>query len=120
MINQLPGVLPKSPLGKALRYAVRLWDELMNYRNDGRLEIDNNLMENAIRPITLGRKNWHFAGSHVAAQNIAMYRSFFATCHLNQVNPYHWIRHVLNNINTTAPINYLRLLPHRIGKALLQ
>ncbi|MBI2793821.1 MAG: IS66 family transposase [Ignavibacteria bacterium] len=119
MVNQLPDVLPKSPLGKALRYAIRLWDELMNYLCDGRLEIDNNLMENAIRPMALGRKYWLFAGAHEAAQNIAMYRSFFATCHLNQVNPYNWIRYVLNTINTTAPINYQKLLPHRIDTSLL-
>lgn len=68
MVDQLPNVLPKSPLGKALRYAVRLWDELISYLDDGRLEIDNNLMENAIRPVALGRMNWLFAGSHEAAQ----------------------------------------------------
>jgi transposase len=119
MVDQLPEVLPKSPLGKALRYAIRLWDELMAYLYDGRLEIDNNLMENAIRPIALGRKNWLFAGSHEAAQNIAMYRSFFATCHLNEINPYNWTRYVLMNINTTAPVNYQKLLPHRIDLSLL-
>ena len=91
------------------------------YLYDGRLEIDNNLMENAIRPIALDRKKYLFAGSHDAAQNIAMYRSLFATCYLNQVNPYHWTRYVLNhiNINTTAPVNYQSLLPHRIDKSLL-
>lgn len=119
MVDQLPDVLPKSPLGKALRYAVRLWDELINYLYDGRLEIDNNLMENAIRPVALGRKNWLFAGSHEAAQNIAMYRSFFATCHLNQINPYNWTRYVLTHINNTAPVSYHKLLPHRIDKTLL-
>ena len=98
MIDQLPDVLPKSLLGRALRYAIRLWDELMNYLYDSRLEIDNNLMENAIRPIALGRKNCLFAGSHEAAQNIAMYRSFFATCHLNHINPYNWTRYVLTHI----------------------
>ncbi len=119
MVDQLPDALPKSPLGKAIGYAIRLWDELMNYLYDGRVEIDNNLMENAIRPIALGRKNWLFAGSHEAAQHIAMYRSLFATCHLNAINPYNWMKFVLNNINNTAPIHYRDLLPHRIDPKLL-
>ena len=119
MVDQLPDALPKSPLGKAIRYAIRLWDELMNYLYDGRLEIDNNLMENAIRPIALGRKNWLFAGSHEAAQHIAMYRSLFATCQLNAIHPYNWMKFVLNNINNTAPIHYRDLLPHRIDPKLL-
>ncbi|MBI2794038.1 MAG: IS66 family transposase [Ignavibacteria bacterium] len=119
LIHQLPDTLPKSPMGKALRYAIRLWDDLMAYLCDGRLEIDNNLMENAIRPIALGRKNYLFAGSHDAAQNIAMYRSLYATCSLNQVNPYQWTRYVLTHINSTAPVNYHTLLPHRIDKSLL-
>ena len=87
LAGQIDETLPKSPIGKAVRYAVRLWEELQAYLHDGHLEIDNNLMENAIRPVALGRKNWLFAGSHDAAQNIAMYRSFFGTCHLNGINP---------------------------------
>ena len=119
MAKHVPNVLPRSPFGKALQYAIRLWDELLNYLSDGRLEIDNNLMENAIRPIALGRKNWLFAGSHQAAQNIAMYRSMFATCYLNDINPYSWTKYVLENINNTAPAYYRDLLPHRIDKHVL-
>ena len=51
-------VLPKSPMGKAMAYCIPRWDKLMNYLKDGSLEIDNNLAENAIRPIALGRKNY--------------------------------------------------------------
>jgi len=120
MVQELPDVLPRSPMGKALRYAVRLWDELMAYLYDGRIEIDNNLMENAIRPIALGRKNWLFAGSHEGAINIAMYRSFFGTCQLNGINPYHWLRYVLTHINSTAPARYYTLLPQHIDPALLK
>lgn len=87
--QELEHTQPRSPIGKAIRYAVRLWDHLMAYLYNGHLEIDNNLMENAIRPIALGRKNWLFAGSHDAAQNIAMYRSLSGTCQLNGINPNH-------------------------------
>ncbi len=119
IVQELPDVLPQSPMGKALRYAVRLWDELLAYLYDGRIEIDNNLMENAIRPIALGRKNWLFAGSHDGAENIAMYRSFFGTCHLNHINAYNWLRYVLTHINTTAPSKYYTLLPQHIDPTLL-
>lgn len=92
LIDHLPVILPKSPLSKALCNSIRLWYELMTYLFDCRLEIDNNLMENAIRPNPLGRKNYLFAGSHDAAQNIAMCRSLYSMCYLNQVNPYQWTR----------------------------
>jgi transposase len=120
LANELQKTLPKSPIGIAIRYAVRLWDQLLAYLNDGQIEIDNNLMENAIRPIALGRKNWLFAGSHDAAENIAMYRSFFATCILNNINPQNWLRYVLDNINTTAPAKYYTLLPNFIDPELVR
>lgn len=119
LVQELELTQPRSPIGKAIRYAVRLWDHLMAYLYNGRLEIDNNLMENAIRPVALGRKNWLFAGSHDAAQNIAMYRSLFGTCQLNGINPNIWLRYVLTHINSTAPARYHTLLPHAIDSKLL-
>ena len=119
LVQELQHTLPKSPIGKAIRYAVRLWDELMAYLYNGHLEIDNNLIENTIRPVAIGRKNWLFAGSHEGAENIAMYRSFFGTCQLNGINPHHWLRYVLTHINSTAPAKYHTLLPHNIDSALL-
>jgi hypothetical protein len=74
---------------------------------------------NAIRPVALGRKNWLFAGSHDAAQNIAMYRSLLGTCQLNGINPNHWLRYVLTHINSTVSARYHTLLPHNIEPALL-
>jgi hypothetical protein len=64
--------LPKSPMGIALNYATQRWDNLLNYLYDGSLKIDNNWVENAIRPCTLGRKNYLFAGSHEGAKRAAM------------------------------------------------
>mgnify|MGYP002622009150 CR=1 FL=1 len=95
---QDPKVLPGSAMGKALRYSAERWDELSNYLYDGRLEIDNNLVENAIRPVALGRKNYLFAGSHKAAQRSAMLYSFFAICKKHEVNPHEWLKHTLQNI----------------------
>ncbi len=97
-----------------MQYCVRLRDELMAYLHNGHLEIDNNLMENAICLVALGHKNWLFAGSHTAAENIAMYRSSFAACHGNSVNPCDWLRKALRRINSTALVRYHTLLPHRI------
>lgn len=91
-------VMPNSAIGKALRYSAERWAELSNYLYDGRLEIDNNLVENAIRPVALGRKNYLFAGSHSAAKRAAMIYSFFTICKKHDVNPYEWLKHTLQNI----------------------
>jgi len=73
-------VLPKSLIGKAFNYTVNLWDNLQHYLYNGDLHIDNNLIENAIRPNALGRKNYLFAGSDNGAKRTAMFYSFFGTC----------------------------------------
>lgn len=91
----------------------------MAYLKDGNLKIDNNLVENAIRPLALGRKNYLFAGSHEAAKNIAMYYSFFATCKKNNINPSQWLHHVLNNINDTKSSELHYLLPQYFNQNLV-
>jgi hypothetical protein len=68
----------------------------MLYTVDGKLEIDNNLIENAIRPVAIGRKNYLFAGSHNGARRAAMLYSFLGTCKINDVNPFEWLRDVLS------------------------
>ena len=84
MVETYKTSLPKSPIGKAVTYCLPRWDNLINYLHDGSLEIDNNLAENAIRPIALGRKNYLFAGSHRGAERAAMFYSFFGTCKKNE------------------------------------
>lgn len=111
--------LPKSPLGKAYDYCLNRWNTLLDYLKDGSLQIDNNLIENAIRPLALGRKNYLFAGSHDAAKNIAMYYSFFATCKKNDINPIKWLCYVLKNINNTKVPELNKLLPQYIDRGLL-
>ena len=111
MKEQYVQTLPKSSIGKALAYSIERWDALMIYTTNGKLNIDNNPVENSIRPVAIGRKNYLFAGSHPAAQRAAMFYSLLATCKNHQINPYNWLYNVLNRI-ATHPINRIReLLP---------
>ena len=105
-------VLPKSTIGKALGYSIARWPQLMLYATDGKLNIDNNPVENSIRPVAIGRKNYLFAGSHDAAKRSAMLYSLMGTCKLHGINPFIWLRDVLQRINN-HPINKIHdLLPH--------
>ncbi len=72
IFQEIKNTLSKSRIGKAMAYAYARWDMLSEYLRDGNLQIDNNLIENAIHPVALGRKNWMFAGSHETAQRAAM------------------------------------------------
>jgi transposase len=114
MAEQFKEVPPASPLGKALGYSISRWDQLTAYLYDGELEIDNNQVENSIRPTALGRKNYLFAGSHNGARRAAMMYSFFGTCKKNGVNPYKWLKKVLEII-PDYPVNRVHeLLPHNL------
>ncbi len=77
----------------------------------GQVELDNNLIENKIRPLALGRKNYLFAGSHEAAQRIAMMYSFFGSCKANYVNPHEWLKATLDQITETKLSELVLLLP---------
>lgn len=113
MKNEYPKVTPKSPIGKALSYSMKRWKELTVYLTDGRLEIDNNKIENEIRPIALGRKNFLFAGSHEAAQRIAMIYSLLATCKVNGIEPMGWLTHVLEELPNRRVNNIEDLMPYK-------
>jgi hypothetical protein len=107
-------VLPKSAIGKALEYALIRWKELSLYASNGLLHLDNNPVENSIRPVALGRKNYLFAGSHDAAQRAAQFYSLFATCKLHSVNPYDWLKYVLDNLIHYKPSILIELLPQHV------
>jgi transposase len=109
--TELQAVLPKSPIGKAIQYTLGLWHRLKRYTENGSYEIDNNLVENSIRPIALGRKNYLFAGSHKAAQHAAMMYSFFATCKLNEIEPFQWLKNVIKAIPDHKANKLEELLP---------
>jgi transposase len=116
MIKAVPSVIPKSPIGKAIHYSLQRWEKLSVYVNDAKLEIDNNQVENAIRPIALGRKNYLFAGSDEGARRSAMLYSFFGSCKRHQVNPYEWLLDVMETL-PSYPINKIQnLLPHNWKK----
>ena len=113
-------VLPKSAIGKALAYSIERWKQLMIYTTDGKLNIDNNPVENAIRPVAIGRKNYLFAGSHEAAQRSAMLYSLLGTCKLHGVNPFEWLRSILESIPTHSINKIGELLPQNRNSFKLQ
>ena len=94
-------VTPASAIGKAIAYALRRWPNMQIVLQDGRVELDNNLVENAVRPIAIGRKNYLFAGSHEAAKRAAMVYTFFSACKQADVNPEIWLADVLSRIADT-------------------
>jgi len=111
MKDQLSEVLPKSSIGKAITYTLKLWKRLTRYTEDGRWEIDNNPVENSIRPVTLGRKNYLFAGSHEGAKRAAMMYSFLGTCKINGVEPFAWFKDILKRIPDHSIQKLEELLP---------
>jgi transposase len=116
MKEQYVKVLPKSTIGKALGYSIERWSRLSEYVNDGRLNIDNNPVENSIRPVALGRKNYLFAGSHEAAKRSGMLYSLLGTCKMHGIEPYVWLKEVLHRI-ADHPVNRVaELLPHHYKK----
>ena len=105
------GIEPKSAYGKALSYTKKQWPKLIRIVDHPQVELDNNLTENKIRPLALGRKNYLFAGSHPAAERIAMMYSFFGTCKAHDVNPYDWLKSTLDRIPETKLSELEKLLP---------
>lgn len=113
MIENYKAVVPKSPIGQALHYCLERWDKLVVFTTNGKLEIDNNMVENAIRPVAVGRKNYLFAGSHNGAQRAAMLYSLLGTCKINDINPFEWLRSTLDRM-PNHPVNKIsELLPRK-------
>jgi hypothetical protein len=108
--------LSKGAIGKALHYAKNELPKLKACFEDGRIELDNNLIENSIRPLALGRKNYLFAGSHQGAKRAAMMYSFFASCQKLDVNPRDWLTDVLHRIPNHLINQIHLLLPHNWKK----
>ena len=110
---QLERVSGKSNLAEAIRYALRHWQGLILFVEEGRIELDNNTVERAIRPIALGRKNSLFAGSDGGARHWALVASLVATAKLNGVEPLAWLTDVLERmVSGRSKANELeRLLP---------
>jgi transposase len=107
----------KSDLGRAAAYVLEHWPGLILFPEDGRIEMDSNLIENRIRPLTLGRKNALFAGHDEGAQSWARFASVIGTCKLNAVEPYAWLKATLQAIAAGHPKSDIdALLPWNFAK----
>ncbi|MEO8402443.1 MAG: IS66 family transposase [Gammaproteobacteria bacterium] len=113
--HHLPKTSEQDAIGKAIRYCLSHWVELNNFLKNGCIEIDNNLIENAIRPFAIGRKNWLFSGSPSGAKAGAVFFSLIETCKANNVEPYRYLCAMLNCIRECATEeDYRNLLPQFI------
>lgn len=117
MTDKLATLSNKSGLARAIRYSLNQWDALVLYCEDGRVEISNALAENALRCVSLGRKNFLFAGSDSGGERAAAMYGLIGTCKLNGINPRAYMEYVLTHI-ADHPINRIDdLLPwHVAGK----
>jgi len=116
MDTQLQLIPGKSDLAGAIRYARSRWEALTCYCADGRLEISNNAAENAVRPVSLGRKNWLFAGSDAGGERAAIFYTLIRSAKMNGLEPEAYLRDVLTRIGE-HPVNAIDdLLPWNIGK----
>ena len=111
--QEKPQVVPKSPIGQAIDYALNNWAALIRYCDDGEIAIDNNGAERSLRPIVVGRNNWLFYGSDRGGRTAAILSSLIATCKRLRVEPFAYLRDVFARISA-HPINRLgELLPDR-------
>jgi hypothetical protein len=111
--DNLGKVPPQSQLGRALNYANDEWVNLIRYIDDGRLAIDNNLVENAIRPFAVGRKNWLFSDSVAGAKASAAIYSVMVSAKLNGHNEYEYFRRILEKLPLAEKLeDFEALLPH--------
>jgi transposase len=109
---KLAVVSGKSKIAEAIRYALSRWEGLARFLDDGRIEIDSNVVERAIRPLALGRKNFLFAGSDGGGDHWAVVASLIETCKMNGVDPYAYLRDVLTKIVARHPMSRIdQLLP---------
>jgi transposase len=110
-------VLPKSPIGEAITYALNQWDALVRYTTEGFLEIDNNAVERALRPIAVGRKNYLFFGSDVGGQTAAVLYTFTQTCQHLGVEPWRYLRDALERLPMHPVERLEEWLPDRWAEA---
>ena len=108
-------VLPKSPLGTAIAYALKLWPNLIIYLADGHIEIDNNKAENAIRPFVIGRKSWLFSGSPRGAHASATLYTLVESAKANQLEPWAYLNYLFENLPAARSEQALvKLLPQNL------
>lgn len=111
LIECRENVLPKSRLGQAIEYAFGQWEWLCTYIGDGRVEIDNNSCERAMRKVAVGRKNWLFTGSDQGGHNAAILYSVIETCARLRINPHQYLTDVLVRVGTHPQSRVAELTP---------
>ncbi|KXV49648.1 hypothetical protein AD945_03700 [Gluconobacter albidus] len=112
--GKLPFLPTRSKLAEAIRYTLNRWDDLKRFIDDGRIDLDTNPVERAIRPVALGRKNALFAGSEGGADRWAIAASLIETAKLNGIEPFQWLRDTLETMVAGFPASRLgELLPVR-------
>ena len=116
--TEAPRLLPKEPLRQAFEYVRNQWAALNRYCDDGRLDIDNNEAERALRGIALGRKNWLFCGSDRGGRTAAVHFSLIASCRRHDLDPFAYLRDVFARLpvllaGSPSPDDLRRLLPDR-------
>ena len=107
------GVADGSGTAKAIDYSLKRWAAFVRYADSGELPIDNNPVENAIRPIAIGKKNWLFAGSEQAGKRAAAIQSLIGTARLNGLDPAAWLRDTLEKLPAWPNSRLDELLPLR-------
>ena len=115
IVQYYPKVCPKGRMGRALSYTYSIFHRLSGYHLAGRSQAGNNLVENTIRPLALGRKNYMFCGNHDATENAAIVYSLLGTCKACDVNPREWPIDVLTKIpkyNNDYSLDLVDLFPH--------
>jgi hypothetical protein len=112
--------LPQSPMGSAIDYTLGQWTTLQVYLDDGRVEIDNNLVENAIRPTAIGKKNWLFIGEANAGERGAVVYTVIESCRRRGIDPYAYLRDVLTRLPHMTNHQISEVMPSAWRKAHLQ
>ena len=111
MIQQIGEETPQSPIRKACNYGLGQWDGFKPFLTDGRVELSNNLVENIIRPVTLGRKNYLFKGSENGAKRGAIIYSIIATAKLHDLDPLQYIKMLLKELPNTQSNDIDKFMP---------
>ena len=111
LLRTRKSILPKSPLGLAIRYLSGLWPRLGVFLRDGRVELDTNLVENAIRPTAVGKKNWLFVGGEESGWKAAVFYTLIANCRLHGIDPHEYFRDVLTRLPGYMNHRVAELLP---------
>ncbi len=111
LIAQRANITDNTPTAKAIDYATKRWASMVRYADDGRLPLDNNRIENQIRPWAVGRRNWLFAGSFAAADRAADIMTLIQSAKMNDIDPMAYLRDVLNRLPTHPNSRIAELLP---------